>query len=326
MEAMRHFLVAILGLTFGHAAASGHTGGARELVHAYPPTGPVEVAGTAVASKMLRTMQRHSMPAFTDLLALHVAQTLQGASDRPVAVTRRPRRAGNDAADAVSSSTADGRTLLLASGIFASSAESSRPKPSAPAGLRPVALVASMPYVLIATSDARHATLDDLLRRAPGRLLVGSAGEKSAGHFAIERLRARHGLSIEPIAYNGGIAALHAVATKQVNAALVPLPAALPYLGAGRVNVLAIAEPRRHPSIPQVRTTAQAGLPDFQATGWFGVFAPAGTPQSVIRDLDAVLARAAPESTRQLFSEIGLRLEYRAAGAFAELLERERKS
>lgn len=115
---------------------------------------------------------------------------------------------------------------------------------------------------------------------------------------------------------------LHAVATKQVSTALVPLPAVLPYLGAGRVKILAIAEPRRHPSIPHVQTTAQAGLADFAATGWFGVFAPAGTPQSVIHDLNAALARdPGSEQTRQVFSEFGLRLEHRAADAFGELLE-----
>jgi tripartite-type tricarboxylate transporter receptor subunit TctC len=101
-------------------------------------------------------------------------------------------------------------------------------------------------------------------------LLIGSAGEKSAAHVAIELLRLRHGLPIEPIAYNGGNAALQAVATKQVSTALVPLPAVLSYLGAGRIKALAIAEPRRHPGIPTVQTTAEGGVRDFEATGWFG--------------------------------------------------------
>jgi len=71
-----------------------------------------------------------------------------------------------------------------------------------------------MPFVFIAASGSQPESLDDLIR-APSRLLIGSAGEQSTGHLAIERLRGRRGASIDPVAYNGGIAAMHAVATKQ---------------------------------------------------------------------------------------------------------------
>ena len=326
---MRHFLIAIVCLACDAAGASTHAVKPRELVHAYPPTGPAEIAGTALSSKVLRTMQRYAVPAFTDVLAMHVAQTLQGASDEPVMVKRRPRQGGRDAAVVVSSAAADGRTLLLASSIPAGSKATSRSNWPADIALRPVALVASMPYVLIANSESRHASLGDLIREArgaPERQLIGSAGEKSAGHLALGLLRLHHGLAVEPVAYNGGHAALQAVATKQVSTALVPLPAALPYLGGGRIKALAIAESRRHPGIPQLQTTAEAGVADFEAIGWFGVFVAAGTPQSVIRGLNTMLARS-PESeqTRQVFSDFGLRLEHRAADAFAELLEREQQ-
>src|SRR5205085_11202894 len=112
----------------------------------------LEVAGTTQANKVLRTMQSYAVPPLTDILATHVAHTLQGASDPPVVVTRRPRRAGRDAIDAVVGAPADGRTLLLASGRVD--------------GLKPVADVASMPYVLIAAGDATFASLGGLVREA----------------------------------------------------------------------------------------------------------------------------------------------------------------
>src|SRR5437763_6733197 len=112
MEAMRYFVIALLCLACNHAAASSHVR-PRELIHPYPPTGPAEVAGTTQASKMLRTMQRYTVPAFTDLLATYVAQTLQGESDDAVSVTRRSRQGGKDAFVAVSAAAPDGRTLLL---------------------------------------------------------------------------------------------------------------------------------------------------------------------------------------------------------------------
>lgn len=313
---MRHFLIAILCVVCGQAAASSHAVKPRELVHPYPPSGAAEVTGAVAANKVLRTMQGYVAPAFTDILALHVAQTLRAASDGPVTVTRRHKLAGSDAAAAVSSAAADGRTLLLANSI-------------PPDSLRPVALVARMPYVLIATSNSQHQSLGDLIREArvgPDRVLVASAGERSIGHLAVELLRMRRGLPMEVVAYNGGNAALQAVAAKQVSAALVPLPAVLPYLSGARLKALAIAGPRRHPSIPHVQTSAQAGVADFEATGWFGLFAPAATAQAAIHDLNSRLARG-PESdqTQQVFADLGLRLEHGATDAFAVLLARERE-
>ena len=299
---MRRFLPVVLFL----AAASGHAGAPRggELVHPYPPSGPAEVAGTPVSGKVLRTMQQHAVPAFTDVLALHVAHTLQGASHGAVSVTRKARQGGHEAGAFVAAAAPDGRTLLLASGI-----------PAAPR-LRPVALVATMPSVFV-TGASRHTSVDDLVRDlvrpAARRLLVASAGEKSAGHLALERLRLERGSPVEPVAYNGGVAALYAVAAKQLSIALVPLPAVLPYLGAGRVRVWAVAEPRRHPAIARVPTASQAGLVDFEATGWFGLFAPAATKESAIREISARAARIAEsEDARRLFFELGLRLEHRA--------------
>ena len=275
-----------------HAVASP-----RELVHPYPPTGPFEVAGTNQANRVLRTMQRYAMPPLTDLLATHVAHTLQGPDDAPVVVTRRSKRAGGEAIDAVSSAAADGRTLLLASG--------------SPNGLRPIAKVASMPYVLIAAGDPKPADLGDLIRTArtaPTRSFIASAGEQSPAHAAIALFR-RQGLPIEPLGYNGGYAALQAAAAKHVSAALVPLPAALPYLPGGKVKALAIAEARRHPAIPDVPTSAEAGFAALEALTSFSVFAPAATPSPFVRELEgAARARPDSESAQQTFYDLGLRL------------------
>jgi tripartite-type tricarboxylate transporter receptor subunit TctC len=158
---MRDFLIAALLLACGQTAAATRIPEPVELVHPFPPTGPVEIAGTVAANKVLRTVQRYSAPAFSDILAMHVAQTLQGESDPPSLVTRKPRQGGHDAAVYVSSAAADGRTLLLASEIPAAKAGS-----RADRALRPVALVASMPFVLIASSESKHASLQDFDTRS----------------------------------------------------------------------------------------------------------------------------------------------------------------
>jgi tripartite-type tricarboxylate transporter receptor subunit TctC len=209
----------------------------------------------------------------------------------------------------VASTAPDGRTLLLA---------------STPAALelKSIARVASMPFVLIAESGL-HSNLHDLIRFPGPRVLMGSAGERSVGHLAIERLRARHGSPVEAVAYNGGIAALNAVVAKQVSTALVPLPSVLPYLGGGRIRIWAVADSRRHAAIPHVPTTTEAGLADFEAVRWFEVLAPPATPRRIIQDLNALLANG-PESkdARQLFTDLGLRLEHVPIGTPARTAAR----
>ena len=316
---MRHLATAILCFVCLDAGASTAAVKARELVHPFPPTGPVEVAGTAPGNRVLRAMQRYAVPALTDVLADHIANTLRGASDLPVTVTRKHRQGGREAAAFVSRAEADGRTLLLANDVPVEAHSGSE------AALRPVASIAGMPYVLVAAHDAKHADLAELIRdaRSAERTFVATAGGRSAAHHALVRLRQRHGLRIEPVAYNGGNAALQAVVTKQPPTAFVPLPAVLPYASGGRLKILAIADARRHPSIPHVQTGGEGGLSDFEAVGWFGLFAPSGTSPSVLRDLDAMLARGPQsEATRFTFETLGLRLEHRTADAFAELLLR----
>jgi tripartite-type tricarboxylate transporter receptor subunit TctC len=250
---------------------------------------------------MLLAMQRYTMPAFTDLLASHTAQALQGESDEPFAVVRKPRQGGKEASTFVGGAAADGRTLLLAS----SPAADSRAR-----GLAPIATVATMPYVLIAGGDRSPAKLGELIdgtRSSGSRLLVGSAGERTAGHVAIDLLRSRAGLRLEPVAYNGGNAALNALVTKQVNVAIVPLPAVLPYIGGGRLSALVIAQSHRHARIPDVQTSDEAGLGELKAASSFAVFAPAAIRQATIRELRTNLARALEaDAMRELFSDWGL--------------------
>ena len=318
---MRNVLVAALAL--GCTQLTAIAGGLDpvQLVHAFPPAGPAEVVGTAASDKVLRAMQHYAAPAFTDILAMHVAQTLQGASNDPVIVTRKPRRGGREAVSAVSSAPPDGRTLLLVSGR-------DDPAPGASSWVvsdtpfKRVSVIASMPYVLIVTREPRYAKADDLIAAArvgSPAVFVGTPGERTVGHVALDRLRSLARVRLEPVAYNGGVKALDALVTRQVTAAVVPLPAALPYLPTGRLRALAIADARRHPAIPLVPTNADAGLPALNAITSFAVLATAKTPPAIVRDIEAKLARVAEApDARQLFYELGLRLEPDGAAAWAQ--------
>ena len=296
-------VLAALLQSCAHAAAPPP----RELVHPFPPGGLTEVIGATRASRTLRAMQRYASPAFTDLLAAHVANTLQGSTSERVAVTRRHRRGGNEASASVASAPADGRALLLT----AIPITPVRAQASAAARLDTVAFVARMPYAWV-SHDSRD--LAELLRGGTRRLLTAHPGERTVAYWPLGRLRDDPAIALEPVAYNGGVAALNALAGGQVAAALVPLPAALPYTGSGRLRLLAIADAKRHETLPHVPTTAEAGLDRAEAVLGFEVLAPSGTHASLLRPIGAALSRVAEaEDTRTLLLGYGLRLEYRSA-------------
>lgn len=287
----------------------------RELVHPFPPGGPTEVVGATRASRTLRAMQRYAAPAFTDVLAMHVAQTLRDAGPEPVEVTRRHRRGGSEAAMRVASSPPDGRMLLLAAvpltPVLSSVEGPLRAQTSVPGRLEKIAAVGRMPYVWVSHSAQ---DLAGLLRGGATRLLVAHPGERTVAYRPLARLRADPALAVEPVAYNGGVAALNALASAQAAAALVPLPAVLPY-ASGQIRLLALADRERNEKLPRVPTTAEAGLRDAEAVVAFAVFAPAATPASDLRPIAAALSHVAEaDAARALFLDYGVRLEYSAAG------------
>jgi len=301
---------------YASASAAGVHSKQRELVHGFPPTGPVELSGAPPASKVLRAVERYAVPAWTDLLAMHVAHTLQDASDAPVTVRRKARQDGQEAARAVAKAPADGQTLLLASRA---------PEETAAGALQPVALVATFPYVFVGSDGGAAFDLRTLESAGlrPERTLIATVSARTSGYMALDVVRRRIP-AIQPVAYNGGYAALQAAVAQHAAVAFVPLPSVMPYLGGGRVRVLAVADVRRHGGIPGVPTTAEAGAASVEAIGWFGVFAPAAVAVDKVGRIGELLSRIALSAeTRETFSALGVTLEHRPAGAFGIFLASE---
>lgn len=223
----------------------------------------------------------------------------------------------------------DGHTLLLSGdAAFLLHPQTARDLAFDPArDLVPVALVARMPIVLIASRRLGVTNAREFIaaaKTAPRQIHIGSAGGLSTTHLAAELLMERAGIDIVRVAFNGGTAAVDNVMTGQVEAAFVPLPAVLPYLQSPRLRVIAITEPERDPVLPHIPALAET-IPGFEAAHWYGVFAPAGTPASVVSLLSEKLALgvAAPGQS-ELLAGRGLRLTPLAAAAFSAKLVGER--
>jgi tripartite-type tricarboxylate transporter receptor subunit TctC len=107
------------------------------------------------------------------------------------------------------------------------------------------------------------------------------------------------GAQIVHVNYNGSLPAINAVLTAQVELGFVPLSAVLPYLGGGKIRIIAMASATRHPAVADIATIAEAGVPGFDASGWFGLFAPARTPSAIVSLLNYDINRALSEDLLQ---------------------------
>lgn len=244
------------------------------LINPYPATGAVDITGTVVMSRALRAMQNQVTPSTTDALVQHLRQSLVDGLGAYVEVRRNPRGGGEAAALAVVET--DRRALLFAgSGLAAGAAL------DVLRVLQPVALVAQVPAVLVSHGGSGAVDVTRLMAQAQRReqpLQIGIAGERTAGRELLQQIQQYWPRGISAVSYNGGNGALRGVLARQVPAALVPLPAALPYTGSGRIRFLAIAAEKRHAALPTVPTFVETGWIDVTTSGWHGLFAAPTVP------------------------------------------------
>ena len=294
---MIRYVAAFILICLSAVSAAAYPERPVVLILPFPGTGSTDIAGIPRISKLARIMQNVSAPSLTDNMVQDIQQSLAAALGQPVNVLRRVRGKTNLGARYVAQSAPDGYTLLFADAPTITVFPVLNPKPPVDVAteLVPVGMFARMPIALIAATDHPPETVREIVdraRRLPGSINYGSAGEGSTSHLTGELLAAMTGAPIVHVNYNGSLPALNAVLTGQVELAFVPLPAVLPYLPGGKVRIVAMASSMRHPAVAGIATIAESGVAGFDASGWFGLFAPARTPSAVISLLNYDLKRA----------------------------------
>ncbi len=281
------------------------------IINPYPATGAVDIAGTVVMSKALRSMQSHVTPSTTDALVQQLQLLLAEGLEKPVDVRRQPRSGGEAAAGQML--TAPGPVLLFAGSGLASNAAVRTLR-----SLQPVALTAQVPSVLVIHAGDRNDARQWIARSRASTQAPqwGTAGERSTGNELLNRMRRSWPAGLTAVAFNGGNGALRGVLALQVPAALVPLPAALPYAGNQQLRILALAAADRHRALPAVPTLGESGLPGVQAGGWHGLFAPPAMAADLIAPVQRVLAKSLQaESVRQAIAMLGYAVDAGDAAA-----------
>jgi tripartite-type tricarboxylate transporter receptor subunit TctC len=229
-----------------------------------------------------------------DTLTRLVGTPLASRLDQPVVIDNRPGATGNIGAEHVARSEPDGHTLLSAPPPPLAINQSLFPKLGFdPAAFVPVTIIASAPNVLTVSSEAKFATLEELIataKAAPDKLNGGSSGVGSTPHLSLEMLKAMAGISIKHIPYSKGLApALADLLANRIDLMFMNLADALPHIRSGKLRALAVASRDRVPELPGVATMAET-LADFESTTWYAIVAPPGTPPQVATRLSREIA------------------------------------
>jgi tripartite-type tricarboxylate transporter receptor subunit TctC len=258
--------------------------------------GTMPASTQSYPSKPIRIVVPFVAGGAVDMLARIMGQKLSETLGQPVIVENRPGAGGNAAADVVAKSPPDGYTILqVTNGLAISPALYRKLSFDPMKDLAPVTQLVASQLLLVATPSLPVKTTRDLIALAkekPGTLNYGMTGVGNPLHLTMEMLMHAGGVKFQPIPYRGDAPLNTALIAGEVHLAVVPFATAKPNIESGRLRGLGIAGAQRSPSLPDVPTIAESGVPGFESSSWQGWFVPAGTPSSVI----ALIQRKAAEA------------------------------
>lgn len=271
---LRHCWRAGTALLLALAATAAHAEFPERpvrLVVPFAPGGAVDGAARPTATEMAKTL------------------------GQAMVIDNKPGSGGTIGIQLVARGATDGYTLLLGN-IALASAPALYPQSGInPKDFAPIALIGTTPYVLAVKNDFPAKTVADLVKAAkaqPGKYNYASAGAGSAIHLAGELFKSKAGVDIVHVPYKGAGPAMAALLGGEVEIMFSSLMEAKPMIQAGKVRALAVSSSTRSPLMPEVPTVAESGLPGYEVTGWYGVYAPAKTPPAALEKLRTAATQA----------------------------------
>jgi len=265
---------------------------------------------------------------FVDASARILSDSLAKVTSQPIVVDNRGGGSGNVAYQAVARATPDGYTLLNSYSAYHVGNPNLTPKlPWAQKDFVPVALITVATNVITVHPTVPANNLSEFvsfLKKNPGKLSYASQGSGSLSHIGTEMFKLQTQTSMVHIPYRGSGPALQDVLSGQVQVFITTPPSVMGQVQAGKLKGLAVAGKSRHPGLPNVPTTAEAGLNGFELEAWVGIFAPAGTPADVVAKLSSHIKTALelPE-TKTRADTAGVELRYLPPAALDALVKKD---
>jgi tripartite-type tricarboxylate transporter receptor subunit TctC len=289
---------------------------------------PASLYAQAFPAKPISLIVPNPPGGFVDTSARIIADPLGKLIGQPLAVDNRAGGSGNVAYQAVARANPDGYTLLASYSAYHVGNPALTPKlPWSQKELVPVALVAVATNVIAVHPSVPANTLSEFityLKSNPGKLSYASQGNGSLSHIGTEMFKQQTKTSMVHIPYRGSGPAVQDVLSGQVQVFITTPPSVMGQIQAGKLKGLAIAGKERHPNLPAVPTTSEAGLKGFELEAWMGLFAPAGTPPDVIAKLSATVKQALEQpDTKKRAAAAGVELRYMAPKELDALVKTE---
>jgi tripartite-type tricarboxylate transporter receptor subunit TctC len=273
------------------------TRGCQIVVAALLALSPVGLHAQSYPAKALRMMVPFPAGGGSDTMGRAIGQQLAERFGQPVVVENRPGAAGSIGADVVAKAAPDGYTILLGSTSELVQYPNVNPKiPYDPMrDFAPITLVGTVPLVMVVHPSLPAKSVKELValtKSRPGQVNFSSAGNGSTTHLAVELFALMSGARMTHVPYRGSPQAVGDLVAGHVQLGIPTMPAALPFVKAGRLRALGISSAKRTPVLPDVPTLQEAGVRGYEADLWTGMLAPAGTPESVLSKLHAEIAHA----------------------------------
>jgi tripartite-type tricarboxylate transporter receptor subunit TctC len=282
--------------------------GTMPLIPAHAQQSGARANATNYPTKPLRFVVGLAPGGATDIVARLVAHKLTESSGQSVIVDNRSGAAGSIGAGIVVKAPADGYTLLVISSSYAINPSLYELPFDSIKDFAPVIQIAQAPFLLAVSPSLRAESVKELIALAkakPRTLYFSSGGNGGSGHMAGELFKRMARIDVDHVPFRGGSPALTAVVSGQVHFTFSAIVAGLQQWRVGRVRALGVTSIMRSKAAPEVPTIAETGVPGYQVLTWYGILAPAGTPNDVVRKLNEWVSNIvrAPDVAGRLLSD-----------------------
>jgi tripartite-type tricarboxylate transporter receptor subunit TctC len=217
-----------------------------------------------------------------DALARIMQPHLTKLWNQTVIIENKPGASGHIGADFVAGSPADGYTMMMSSTASLTEKNVSQ--------FAPVTLVSASPYVVVANPKVPASNIRELIEYAkknPGKLTFGSSGTGAASHLSAELFKAMAGVEMLHVPYKGTGQAVTDLLAGQIDLLFAPAQSVMPHVQANKLKAFAVTSAQRSATVPGLPSVAEAGVPGYEAIGWFGLLVPAATPPAIVEKLSS---------------------------------------
>jgi tripartite-type tricarboxylate transporter receptor subunit TctC len=279
-------------------------------------------------AKPIRIVVPYSAGGAVDTMARLTGQRLAERLGQPVIVDNKPGASANIGMDAVAKAAPDGYTLLMTANALATNGSLFPSLPFNPQrDFSPIGQIGHAPLVIVVPISSAAKTFKDLVAQAkaePGKLTYGTAGNGSSGHLAGEALKQAARIDVMHVPYKGGTQALTDLLGERISFMPINPVEVISQIRSNKLRALAVAGPKRLGLLPDVPTVAESGVAGFEVSVWWGLVAPAGTPQNIVGRLNAELQKVLVEPAFQArLAELGVVTTPGSAAQFADFIHKE---